>query len=268
MKDKALIVVRGAGDLATGVIHRLWRAGYPVLALEALRPAAIRRKVALCEAVYQGSAQVEDLKGLLIQRPDQLSQALDQGAVPQLVDPAGDCIAALNPACGVDAILAKKNLGTHRGMAGLTIALGPGFQAGVDVDYVVETNRGHDLGRIIAQGFAQPNTGTPGVIAGYGAQRVIHAPAAGAFRALCAIGDLVQEGQPIAQIYGEQGPTPVPASLSGLIRGIIRDGYPVFQGMKIADIDPRREQYANCFTISDKARCISGSVLELVCRHL
>ena len=150
-------------------------------------------------------------------------------------------------------------------MAPLTVALGPGFEAGRDVHAVIETMRGHQLGRIIRSGFAQANTGIPGKIAGFAAERVIHAEHTGILRNICAIGDYVQQGEAIAQIETDEGVFPVPASITGLIRGLIRDGFPVTKGFKIADIDPRREEYANCFTISDKARCIAGSVLELVC---
>ena len=180
-----------------------------------------------------------------------------------LVDP--DC-RVLKEACPfalVDAILAKKNLGTSREMAPKTIALGPGCQAGRDADLVIETMRGHQLGRVIHEGSALPDTGVPGLIQGYGAERVIHAPAAGRMENLRKIGDIVKKGEPIARILGAAGEvTEVPASLDGLLRGLIRDGYPVTEGFKIADIDPRQEEYDNCFTHSDKARCIAGGVLE------
>lgn len=163
----------------------------------------------------------------------------------------------------VDAILAKKNLGTTRDMAPITIALGPGFTAGQDCDAVVETMRGHKLGRVIYEGKAIANTGVPGMIGGYAAERVIHAPAAGILHNIAKITDIVEEGQLIAWIEGDDGMrAEVPASLSGLLRGLIREGYPVTKGFKIADIDPRLNEYENCFTISDKARCIAGGVVE------
>ena len=169
----------------------------------------------------------------------------------------------------VDAILAKKNLGTTRDMAPLTIALGPGFTAGQDVDAVVETKRGHRLGRIIREGAAIPNTGVPGVIGGYGAERVIHAEKAGVFRNVCAIGDIVSAGETIAEIETPDGiRTPVMTRIAGILRGLLRDGYPVTPGFKVADVDPRREELENCFLISDKARCIAGSVLELIAANL
>ena len=188
--------------------------------------------------------------------------------VTVLVDPAGLSIAALRPAVVVDAILAKKNLGTTKEMAPLVIALGPGFTAGEDVDVVIETKRGHNLGRVIRSGSAVPNTGIPGIIGGYGKERVMHAQAEGILRNAASIGDIVEARAVIAEIETENGIVPVEASLSGLLRGLIRDGYPVTKGFKIADIDPRKEVLQNCFTISDKARCIAGSVLEVICGEL
>lgn len=280
MKKKDLIVVRGAGDLATGTIHRLKKAGFRLLVLEAEHPAAIRRQVGLSEAVYAGSARVEDVEAVRMDvdlaekknRKELLEQEMERiwkkDGVPVLVDPAGLSIAALRPAVVVDAILAKKNLGTTKEMAPLVIALGPGFTAGEDVDVVIETKRGHNLGRVIRSGSAVPNTGIPGIIGGYGKERVMHAQAEGILRNAASIGDIVEARAVIAEIETENGTVPVEASLSGLLRGLIRDGYPVTKGFKIADIDPRKEELQNCFTISDKARCIAGSVLEVICGEL
>lgn len=280
MKKKDLIVVRGAGDLATGTIHRLKKAGFRLLVLEAEHPAAIRRQVALSEAVYAGSARVEDVEAVRMDvdlaekknRKELLEPEMERiwkkDGVPVLVDPAGLSIAALRPAVVVDAILAKKNLGTTKEMAPLVIALGPGFTAGEDVDVVIETKRGHNLGRVIRSGSAVPNTGIPGIIGGYGKERVMHAQAEGILRNAASIGEIVEARAVIAEIETENGTVPVEASLSGLLRGLIRDGYPVTKGFKIADIDPRKEELQNCFTISDKARCIAGSVLEVICGEL
>ena len=280
MKKKDLIVLRGAGDLATGTIHRLKKAGFRLLVLEAEHPAAIRRQVALSEAVYAGSARVEDVEAVRMDvdlaekknRKELLEPEMERiwkkDGVPVLVDPAGLSIAALRPAVVVDAILAKKNLGTTKEMAPLVIALGPGFTAGEDVDVVIETKRGHNLGRVIRSGSAVPNTGIPGIIGGYGKERVMHAQAEGILRNAASIGDIVEARAVIAEIETENGMVPVEASLSGLLRGLIRDGYPVTKGFKIADIDPRKEELQNCFTISDKARCIAGSVLEVICGEL
>ncbi|MBQ8620273.1 MAG: EF2563 family selenium-dependent molybdenum hydroxylase system protein [Clostridia bacterium] len=268
MDTNEVIIVRGGGDMATAVIHRLWRAGFKVLVLETDRPSAIRRQVAVSEAVYDGRAAVEGMTAVRVDALNECEGVWLDGCVPLFVDPCGAAIEQMKPAVVVDAMIAKKNLGTYKRMAPLTIALGPGFTAGRDVHAVVETMRGHNLGRIIFEGAAQPNTGVPGRIGGYAAERVIHASHAGVIRHIRAIGDYVNQGEPIAVIENGEGKHPVPASISGLIRGLIREGYEVPKGFKIADIDPRREEYANCFTISDKARCIAGSVLEMVCAHM
>ena len=269
MKKSDLIIVRGAGDLATGTIHRLKKSGFHLLVLETDHPAAIRRQVALSEAVYSGSTCVENVEAVRIESVEQMRQVWEEGKVPVLVDPKGESIRLLKPKVVVDAILAKKNLGTVRDMAPLTIALGPGFTAGQDVDAVVETKRGHRLGRIIWEGSAIANTGIPGIIGGYGKERVIHAAAAGVFEDVRRIGDIVAEGETIAQIRTADGTiTPVTTQITGILRGLLRSGYPVTPGFKVADVDPRKEELSNCFLISDKARCIAGSVLELVCAQL
>lgn len=268
MGTNNLIIVRGGGDIATGTIHRLHQAGFRELVLETEHPAAIRRQVALSEAVYDGAAVVEGVKAVRLDTLSQMDQVIRDGNVPLIVDPEGKTIRELKPAVVVDAILAKKNLGTTRGMAPLTVGLGPGFTAGSDVDVVIETMRGHNLGRIIRGGSALPNTGIPGNIGGYTAERVMHAAAAGIFHNVRAIGDVVEKGDEIAWIEtGEKKHVPVKATLTGIIRGLLREGYPVTEGFKLADIDPRQSELANCFTISDKARCIAGSVLEVVCAY-
>ena len=265
MKRDDVILVRGGGDLATGTIHRLWSAGLKVLVLEAEHPAAIRRQVSVSEAVYEGGAVVEGMRAALVKTLDEAVVVWQRGDVPVMVDPKGELIPQVRPAVLVDAILAKKNLGTTRDMAPLTIALGPGFTAGVDVDFVVETKRGHKLGRIIREGSAAPNSGVPGIIGGYGAERVLHAQAAGIFRNLHSIADFVEAGEAVAEIETPDGQRlPVITQISGILRGLLRDGYPVTKGFKVADVDPRRAELENCFLISDKARCIAGSVLELI----
>lgn len=259
-----LIIVRGGGDLATGTIYKLYQCGFQVLVLEIGNPSAIRRNVAFSEAVYQGSQRVEDVTCYLAKDLEAAISLLEEGKLAMLVDPKGESIERLRPVAVVDAILAKKNLGTHKEMAPITVALGPGFEAGMDVDAVVETKRGHSLGRVYYQGRAIENTGVPGIIGGYGKERVIHSPAAGILRNVRKITDTVKKGETIAVIETENGVVPVTASLDGLLRGLIRDGYPVTKGFKIADIDPRAEEYHNCFTISDKARCIAGGVVEAI----
>ena len=270
MEDK-LVIIRGAGDLATGVAQSLYEAGFRLLLLEVEKPSAIRRQVALCEAVYDGAAAVENLTCCRCRSLAEVRKVWEGEAIPLLVDPEGASIAALKPWAVVDAILAKTNLGTNRRMARHTVALGPGFTAGVDADAVIETKRGHQLGRIIWQGTAIANTGIPGLIAGYGKERVIHSQQAGFVYGLVHIGDKVKKGQPMAVLTEEPIPsgmavtecmgTPILASLTGFVRGLIRDGYQVPQGFKIADIDPRDDERENCFTISDKARSLGGAVL-------
>lgn len=252
------IVVRGGGDLATGTILRLHQCGFPVLALECAHPTAIRRKVSVCEAVYDGMTQVEGVTCRRIHTPEQAGQVWQGGEIPLLVDETGESLSQLHPIALVDAILAKRNLGTTRDMAAITVALGPGFVAGVDVDAVVETKRGHRLGRVLYTGTAYPNTGVPGNIGGYDKERVIHAPASGRLTPCAAIGDVVQAGQTLAMV----GDVPVPATIDGVLRGLIRDNFPVTRGLKIADIDPRLTERENCTTVSDKARAIAGGVLE------
>ena len=312
IKNNLLIICRGAGDLATGIIHRLHRAGHRVIALETDYPAAIRRQVSFCEAVYDGSAAVEGVTARLIpaltdaetyteidaetgteidtetysglndtpaahtasEKWDRsaIEAVLEAGEVPLLIDPTGESIALLKPDVVVDAIIAKKNLGTTINMAPLVIGVGPGFTAGNDVHLVIESMRGHNLARIITDGMAQPNTGVPGNIAGFTSERVIHAPAAGYIHDVRKIGDIVQKGDEIARIYPDKGSfdnelseyVPVNATITGIIRGLIREGYYFREGFKIADIDPRESELTNCFTISDKARSIAGSVLEAV----
>ena len=263
MKD--LIIVRGGGDLASGTIHKLYQCGFKVLVLETADPSAIRRNIAFSEAVYQQRQTVEDLTCHLAESLEEAIRFLHEGRLTMLIDPEGRSIRALKPFAVVDAILAKRNLGTSRAMAPITVALGPGFEAGIDVDAVVETMRGHSLGRVLYQGTAIPNTGVPGMIGGYTKERVIHSPSAGILRNVKHITDVVQKGETIAYIESDGEKIPVAATIDGLLRGLIRDGYPVVKGFKIADIDPRIQELNNCFTISDKARCIAGSVLEQVC---
>lgn len=255
-----LIVVRGAGDLATGTIHALVSAGYSVVALEVPQPSSIRRKVSFSEAVYDGRKTVEGVTAVLAKDAQEALVLAAERTPAILVDPACHILKTVRPAVLVDAVLAKRNLGTRWDMAPLTIALGPGFKAGVDVDFVVETMRGPALGRVIEKGFALPNTGIPGLVGGFAAERVIHAPAEGTLRGIRKIGDRVEKGEAIAMI----DEIPVTASLSGVLRGLIHDGYPVKKGLKIADIDPRPDSYPLCFQISDKSKTIAQSVLTIV----
>ena len=278
MNKKILIICRGGGDLATGIVHRLFRAGFPVLVLETDSPAAIRRQVSFSEAVYDGTATVEGVTAERIASANRaaVNHVLEEGRVPLLVDPEGSSIPLLKPDIVVDAIIAKKNLGTAKEMAPLVIGVGPGFTAGEDVDLVVESMRGHNLARIFTTGSALPNTGIPGNIGGFTKERVLHAEAAGYMKNIRQIGDIVEKGEEIARIYEkmtEDGTfsgsyVSVEASISGIIRGLIREGYHFQKGFKIADMAPRESELATCFTISDKARSIGGSVLEAVCGYV
>ncbi len=257
--ETALVIIRGGGDLASGVAHRLWSAGFPVAILEISRPTVIRRAVAFAEAVYEGKATVEGVTALLAGSASEASRVLAGGMLPVLVDPAGESIRKLAPRVLVDAILAKRNLGTTLDQAPLVIGLGPGFTAGVDVHAVVETRRGHNLGRVIWNGQAEPDTGIPESVLGLTAERVVRAPQKGIFNPVAAIGDHVEAGTVVAVIEG----TEVRAGIFGVVRGMLRGGLRVTAGMKVGDIDPRDER-SYCFSISDKARAIGGGVLEAV----
>ena len=267
MYNNKIVIVRGGGDIATGVISALWSAGYKVVVTETPTPSAIRRHVALSEAVYDGKATLEGIECILCSSAEELDKVWNEDKIPMLTDPDCTVINYVKPFALVDAILAKKNMGTTMDMAPITVALGPGFCAGKDVNIVIETMRGHNLGKLIESGYALPNTKTPGVIAGEGEQRVIHSPAEGIIKNINKIADTVKQGEPIAEIITANGEKiPVKATINGLLRGLIRDGYYVTEGFKIADIDPRVSEYNNCFTVSDKARCLGGAVLQALGR--
>lgn len=255
-----LVIIRGGGDIATGTIHKLHQCGFPTLVLEIGNPSCIRRTVSFCEALFDGETVVENVTAKKVETMEEAYEAFLEGKVPVLVDPEGKVIREEKPSVVVDAILAKKNLGTKISDAPIVIGVGPGFTAGMDVHAVVETQRGHHLGRVYYEGSAAPNTGVPGVIGGYGKERVIHAPASGTLHIIKEIGEETEVGETIAQI----GEVPVPASISGIVRGMIREGYEVTKGLKIADIDPRSAEKENCRYISDKARCVAGGVLEAI----
>lgn len=255
-----IIVVRGGGDIASGAIQKLYRSGFKVLVLETETPSAIRRKVAFCEAVYEKEIEIEGIKARLVANDEEIQECWDSDILPVMIDSRGKVIERLKPLAVVDGILAKQNFGTKRSMAPITVALGPGFSAPEDVDIVIETMRGHNLGRIIEEGRASENTGVPGIIAGFGIERVIYSDYSGVIINIEKIGNVVEKGDVIAVV----GDNEIYASISGVLRGIIRDGYKVKKGLKIADIDPRISEKDNCFTISDKARNIGGAVLESI----
>lgn len=254
-----LVLIRGAGDIATGIALRLYRSGLRVVMTDLPRPTAIRRTVCFSQAIVLGETTVEGVRAV---RADTASQALErlaEGAVPVLPDPALTCLASLRPDALVDAILAKKNLGTHITDAPVVVGVGPGFTAGADCHAVVETMRGHTLGRVIYDGAALPNTNIPGLIGGYAGERVLRAPADGVFHQILNIGDEVKAGD----IAGEVDGQPMRCTIGGVLRGLLADGTPVHKGMKSGDVDPRcRPEY--CTTASDKALAVGGGVLEAI----
>lgn len=253
-----LVLIRGAGDLATGVALRLYRAGFQVVMTDLERPTAIRRTVSFSQAIIDGSATVEGITARFAE-PANAAQVLQAGEIPVLADPECKCREVLKPQVVVDAILAKKNLGTSMTDAPVVIALGPGFTAGEDCHAVVETMRGHYLGRVILNGSAQPNTAIPGLIGGYAGERVLRAPADGVFRSSLTIGAQVQAGE----IAGYVGDAPMCCTIGGVLRGLLADGTPVYKGMKAGDVDPRC-CVEHCRCASDKALAIGGGVLEAI----
>ncbi|QOY60209.1 selenium-dependent molybdenum cofactor biosynthesis protein YqeB [Thermophilibacter immobilis] len=257
-----LVEIRGAGDIATGVALRLHRAGCDIVMCDLAVPTSIRRTVSFSEAIRLGSCEVEDVRAVRAKDVEDARKIVVSEEVAVLVDPGGSSAAELVPDALVDAILAKKNLGTTPDMAPVVIGVGPGFTAGRDCHAVVETKRGHYLGQAIYEGSAAPNTGIPGVIAGHSADRVLRAPADGIFEPRLAIGDVVRAGQVAAVVSG----VPMTCTINGVLRGLLQEGVEVTCGMKSGDIDPRCER-AHCFTSSDKARAVGGGVLEALC-HL
>ena len=253
------ILVRGAGEMASGVASRLFRCHFFVLMTELPVPLSIRRAVCFSEAIFKKAAEVEGIRAVRAQGISEAKGAWERGEIPVMVDPALEVRRQIPFDVVVDATLAKRNIGTYRGFAPLVIGLGPGFTAGSDVDYVIETNRGHHLGRVIAKGSAQPDTGIPGNTMGYTVERVLRAPADGVFRPIRGIGAKIEAGE----IVGYVGKAPMRSQISGVLRGILPEGIRVMEGMKSGDVDPRGQRI-NCFTISDKARAVAGGVLEAI----
>ncbi len=258
--NELIILIRGAGEMASGVAHRLYQSHFKLCLLEISHPLAVRREVSFCEAIYDGEKEVEGVKAERISTPEKIPSVWEKGRIPLLIDPEGKQTRNfLHPDILIDAIMAKKNLGTKIDDAPLVIGLGPGFHAGKDVHIVIETNRSHHLGRMILKGEAEPDTGIPGEIGGYTIERLLRTMKKGIFHTDKKIGDRVHKGTVVAVVDDY----PVIAKISGVLRGLLRDGVEVKKGMKVGDVDPRGKR-ENCFTISDKARAIGGGVLEAI----
>ncbi|WIV12546.1 selenium-dependent molybdenum cofactor biosynthesis protein YqeB [Proteiniborus sp. MB09-C3] len=254
-----IIVIRGGGDIATGVVHRLHRSGFKILILEIEKPTVIRRTVSFAQAVFDGSTVVEGVKAVKVNNKEEIYKCWEDKNLPVIIDENLNILNEIKADVLVDGILAKENLGTSKNLAPITVALGPGFEAGVDVDVVIETKRGHYLGSLIFDGFAEPNSGIPGIINGFGKERVIKSPADGIIRHVSKIGDIVKKDDIIAYV----DEVPVKASIDGVLRGLIMEELEVHEGLKIADVDPRGIQ-EYCNSISEKARAVGGGVLEAI----
>jgi xanthine dehydrogenase accessory factor len=252
-----LVVIKGAGDLASGIALRLFHARFSIIMTEIAAPLAVRRTVCFSQAVYDGVALVEDVRAVLVKDDGAARDLIAKGAIPVFIDPPGETVKRFKPDAVVDAIMAKKNTGTAIHDAPIVIAIGPGFNAGADCHGVIETQRGHSLGRLITRGNAVPNTGIPGNIGGFTTERLLRSPADGIFEARAEIGDPVKSGGTVAMVNGE----PVKAEIDGILRGLLPSGIKVIRGMKAGDVDPRCER-SHCFTVSDKALAIGGGVLE------
>ncbi len=252
-----LVGVKGAGDLASGTIHRLHCAGFAVVATELPQPLALRRTVSFAEAIYSGSLEIEGVTGVRTDTLDDVRSMLKLRQVPVIIDPEGALLRALEPTAIIDATLAKHPTGVQLTDAQVVLALGPGFEVGVDAHAVIETNRGHNLGRVYLSGCAEANTGVPGDIAGFTSERLLRAPADGPLIAQHTIADMVHAGEVVATVGG----VPMLAPIGGVLRGLVHDGLVVQQGLKVGDIDPRARR-EHCFSISDKSRAIAGGVLE------
>lgn len=252
-----LVLIKGAGDLATGVAHRLRKCGFDIVMTEIEKPTTVRRTVAFSQAVFDKTTEVEGIRGSLAKNIDNIKDITKKGEVAVIVDENAEVVKDLKPDVVVDAIIAKKNLGTSINDAPIVIALGPGFTASVDCNCVVETKRGHYLGKAIYEGSAIPDTGVPGDIGGYTTERIIRATDDGNIVPIVHIGDYVEKGQTVAYVNDKK----VLAEINGIVRGMLQKDIKVFKGMKSGDIDPRCEK-EHCFTISDKARSIGGGVLE------
>ena len=261
-----LVLIKGAGDLASGIALRLSHAGFDTIAMtEIATPLAVRRTVAFSQAVYDGKTRVEDLSAVLVKDDAEMHSAFARREIAVCVDPQAAIVRRLQPGAVIDAIMAKRNTGTAINDAPVVIGVGPGLSAGIDCHAVIETMRGHTLGRVITEGSALPNTGIPGEIGGRTVERLLRSGADGVFEPLAAIGDTVKKGDLVAWVKGADGAVPLRAEIDGIVRGILPAGINVTTGMKAGDVDPRCER-SHCFTVSDKALAIAGGVLEALLR--
>ncbi len=254
------IIIKGAGEMATGTAWRLHRSHFfRILMTEIPGPLAVRRLVSFCEALHHERWTVEGVTAVRIGSPREAEDAWEKRLIPVLVDPLGNCREFIKPDVIIDAVLAKQNTGTRIDDATLVLGMGPGFSAGKDVHYAIETNRGHNLGRLISSGETAPNTGVPGDIGGRTGERVLRAPADGLFASPLSIGTMVREGEIVGSVNGHE----IKSQIAGMLRGLIRPGTRVTAGLKAGDVDPRgKPEY--CTTISEKARAIGGAVLEAI----
>jgi xanthine dehydrogenase accessory factor len=259
MLNKLSILIKGAGEMASGIAWRLHKAGFTnIVMLETDTPLAVRRRVSFCEAVYDGRITVDGVTSILTTSDNEINNALQNKQIPVVVDPKWNTIVIRNPQIVIDAILAKKNLGTRREEAELVIGIGPGFKAGKDTDVVVETHRGVNCGRLLYYGEAEKNTGIPGKVMGYDMERVVRAPRAGLFKSSVQIDDHVNLGDTIGVVKDQL----VAARINGVVRGLIRDNIMVTENLKIGDIEPR--QGVDSSLVSDKGLALGGAVLEAV----
>lgn len=254
-----IVLIKGAGDLATGIAYRLKKSGFDVVMTEINNPTTVRRTVAFSQAIFDDEIEIEGIKGVKVNNINEIHKEIEKGNIPIIIDKEANIIKELKPKVVVDAIIAKKNLGTNINDAPIVIGVGPGFEAKKDCHLVIETKRGHYLGKVIEEGSAIPNTGVPGNIGGYTKERIIRASSNGKIRPVVKIGDYVKKGEVVAYIDGVE----VLAEIDGIVRGMLQEGIEVFKEMKSGDIDPRCEKN-HCFTISDKARSIGGGVLEAI----
>jgi xanthine dehydrogenase accessory factor len=259
MLASLLVLVLGGGDLGTGVAHRLWRCGFRVVIGELAQPTAVRRTVAFASAVYEGNVEVEGIHAAFAADEPEAARLLHQGVVPVMIAESKSLPSMLKPHIIVDARMAKRNIGTSIGDAPIVIGLGPGFRAGQDAHAVIETNRGHHLGRVIFVGTAEPNTGIPGAVTGHTRDRVLWSPSHGTLRTEATIGEFVAKGQHVASVEDAH----IPAPIQGVVRGLAHNGLQVETGQKVGDVDPRGVR-DYCFTISDKARAVAGGVVEAI----